>query len=136
MSPDDRNRVMAIVIQLCPQILVCGWWSLEEDVVWYAIWRDRHRERIVDEYINRATGSTPDRPRPSDPDRPEPPRYLIKPLYEGELFALEAEQTVRQVFPIFVQRFLSCFSTLGIRAQAQAESAEVEGVILFTCVRN
>lgn len=100
MNDEDRGRVMEIVLQLCPQILVCGWWSLEEDVAWYAIWRDRHQDRLIDTYateVARGGGAefhVANGDAQSDARRPRPPRYLIKPLAEGELFALEAEQAV------------------------------------------
>jgi len=102
MDDEDRGRIMEVVLQLCPQILVCGWWSLDEDVAWYAIWRDRHRDCLVDKYATEATKDgvqeqyVADRDVHSDSRRPRPPRYLVKPLAEGELFALEAEQAVRQ----------------------------------------
>jgi hypothetical protein len=80
MNADDRNHVMQIVIQLCPKILVCGWWSLEEDVAWYAIWRDRHRNGIVDEYIVRATGLKPVETETANPERPKP-RDMLSSLY-------------------------------------------------------
>jgi hypothetical protein len=100
MDDEDRGRVMEIVLQLCPQILICGWWSLEEDVAWYAIWRDRHHDRLIDKYANEAVrggGAQLYAAKDGAHDgrhRPRPPRYLVKPLAEGELFALEAEQAV------------------------------------------
>jgi hypothetical protein len=91
--------MIEIIIQLCPEIMVCGWWSKDEDVVWYAIWRDRHQEKLIDTYLNRAVCSRVDLVDPfAEKDLGKQlamPRYLIKPLGEGELFALEAEQAVR-----------------------------------------
>jgi hypothetical protein len=90
--------MIEIIIQLCPEIMVCGWWSKDEDVVWYAIWRDRHQERLIDAYLSRAVCSRADLidplATPDNGDQMAMPRYLIKPLGEGELFALEAEQAV------------------------------------------
>lgn len=88
--------MIEIIIQLCPEIMVCGWWSKDEDVVWYAIWRDRHQERLIDAYLSRAVCSRADLvdPLATPDDGNQMARYLIKPLGEGELFALEAEQAV------------------------------------------
>lgn len=94
--------MIEIVIKLCPEIMVCGWWSKDEDVVWYAIWRDRHREKIIDTYLSEAAypeHGLVDSVQVQDLAKQLPmPRYLIKPLGEGELFALEAEQAVRRSY--------------------------------------
>lgn len=100
LTREEHNRLIEVIIQLCPEIMVCGWWSKDEDVVWYAIWRDRHQERLIDTYLSRAICSharmdSSQVPAVEDSGKQlAMPRYLIKPLGEGELFALEAEQAV------------------------------------------
>lgn len=97
---EEHMEMTQYVLRLCPRILVCGWWSLEERAVWYSVWRDRHTDGPVNRRL-RHSQCLSNQPRTSLENQGyHVKRYLIKTLGCGELFHLEAEQSVSQCFSL------------------------------------